>query len=290
MCEAVIKRGLPSGLYVRAHFNDPAKVVWPQTPTDLKFYGPRKLKGSYPDYKKAAEQGFAPAQARLALFYLPKFQEAVRHRLPGYPGLPQPDPVIARDWAAKAAAQGNITGMTYYGLMLLRGIGGGQDLQKGSDVLHRAAMNGSRPAAETISFMYLHGVGRKVDLHQAFVWMIVSQTAYFGIGSPTDEPLFSDYFNVAQDINEPFLALDGGLPIRFFSAANPIQRHLDLAARKRGFEGALTIRHAIEKNFLQRRQVEPAAITSLEPHVLAASFDGFTNQAGLPKGVKATDD
>lgn len=105
-------------------------------------------------WRKAAEQGYAPAQVRLAdtLDVSEEDKEAVM-------------------WYQKAAAQGNSAGEYGLGLMYLRGEGIEKNEEKGRSLILQAANKNYMNAMRLMMDSYKTGIaGLPVDLEQAGIW------------------------------------------------------------------------------------------------------------------------
>ena len=108
-------------------------------------------------YRKAAEQGFAPAQNALANFYSTG------------KGAPRND-AVALDWYAKSAAQGFVSAKTNLGGMYLNGMGVGVDHARAMALFREAAAAGDGAAFTYIGMMYHGGHGVQKSTAQALSW------------------------------------------------------------------------------------------------------------------------
>lgn len=105
-------------------------------------------------WKKAAEAGYAPAQARYGDI-LDKAEEDVE----------------AVAWFRKAAAQGNAAGEYGLGEMYAKGEGVKQDIQQAHDYIERAAAKGHLPAMLAMREMYKNAtLGMTADPVKAAEW------------------------------------------------------------------------------------------------------------------------
>lgn len=105
-------------------------------------------------WRKAAQQGYAPAQVRLAeiLDKAEQDEEAV-------------------DWYRKAAEQGNAAGEYGLAVMYVNGEGVGKDPGKARFFLLRAANKNYVPAMLLLAESYKAGeLGLPIDLEQAGIW------------------------------------------------------------------------------------------------------------------------
>jgi TPR repeat protein len=96
-------------------------------------------------YRRAAELGFAEAQATLGAIYARGWQSI------------QPDPVQAAQWYAKAAAQGHAGAELNLGNMYAQGTGVPQDMAKARQLIQAAADQGFAPAQNALA--QLNGQG-----------------------------------------------------------------------------------------------------------------------------------
>jgi hypothetical protein len=105
-------------------------------------------------WKKAAEAGYAPAQARYGDI-LDKAEEDAQ----------------AVAWFRKAAAQGNAAGEYGLGDMYAKGEGVKQDFEQARSYITRAAEKGHLPAVLTMREMYKNGsMGVKADPVKSAEW------------------------------------------------------------------------------------------------------------------------
>jgi uncharacterized protein len=105
-------------------------------------------------WRTAAEQGYAPAQVRLAAI-LDKAEQDVE----------------AVEWYQKAAAQGSAAGEYGLGTMYASGEGVKKDLEKAHSFILRAAEKSYLPAIKAIMEAYRSGgLGLAADPVQAKIW------------------------------------------------------------------------------------------------------------------------
>lgn len=107
--------------------------------------------------RSAAEEGFAPAQAIMG-------KQAEKDGQDGS------DPVEARLWYEKAAAQENADGLLAMARFYDEGIGGPRDPVKGFETCRRAALAGSALAMNEIGVRYQKGLGVPADPTNAIGW------------------------------------------------------------------------------------------------------------------------
>jgi len=106
-------------------------------------------------FRRAAEQGYAPAQIWLA--YILDQSE-------------QNEEAVA--WYRKAAEQNDARGQLSLGEMYLKGEGVTKDLVQGADWVRKAATNGSTDAMRLLATNYQQGgMGLEADPEQARYWL-----------------------------------------------------------------------------------------------------------------------
>lgn len=108
-------------------------------------------------FQKAAEQGHASAQNRLALMY-ENGEGTIK------------DLSAALKWLQKAAAQGSDTAQYNLALMYYEGKGTTKDLSAAFKWRQKAADQGNPLAQYKLAFMYYKGEGTTKDLSAAFKW------------------------------------------------------------------------------------------------------------------------
>ena len=111
--------------------------------------------------RSAAEEGFAPAQAIMG-------KQAEKEGKDGG------DPVEARAWYEKAAAQENAEALLALARFHDAGIGGPRDPVKGFESCRRAAVAGSALAMNEVGVRYQKGLGVPVDPTNAIGWFTVA--------------------------------------------------------------------------------------------------------------------
>ena len=128
--------------------------VWSQEILGGMYYKTENYKEAFKWTKKAAEQGFAPAQLKLGLLYetgkgtLPNYKEAIK-------------------WYKKSAVQGNIDAQNNMGLMYEMGMGVLQNYQVSASWYKKAADSGSATAKMNLGIYYCEGLGVKKNLAMA---------------------------------------------------------------------------------------------------------------------------
>jgi TPR repeat protein len=108
-------------------------------------------------YRKAADQGYLPAQVRLASMYAEGL------------GVVK-DEDEAAGWFLKAADQGNSMAQANLGLMYAEGRGVAKDESEGARWLKRAAEQGNAVAQNPLGWMYQNGRGVAKDEAEAVRW------------------------------------------------------------------------------------------------------------------------
>lgn len=137
-------------------FGAPMAIAGPQEDAELAedAYKKSDLISAMRLWRKAAEQGHAPAQARLGnvLETTGDDEEAV-------------------EWYQKAANQGNAAGEYSLGRKYLEGKGLKQDEEKARSLILQAANKNYAPAMKTVMDFYKTGrAGLPLDLEQARIW------------------------------------------------------------------------------------------------------------------------
>lgn len=139
-------------------FITPWAVAGPEQDTELaeKEFARGDLVVSLALWKKAAQQGFAPAQARFGDI-LDKSEEDEE----------------AVEWYRKAAAQGNVAGEYGLGQMYAKGEGVKKDFEQARSYTLRAAEKGYLAAVALMMEAYrTGGLGLAVDNAQADAWEV----------------------------------------------------------------------------------------------------------------------
>lgn len=134
----------------------PWAVAGPEQDTELavKEYARGDLVASMGLWRKAAQQGYAPAQVWLG-FILDKAEEDVE----------------AVDWYRKAAVQGDAAGEVGLGQMYLKGEGVKKDIEQARLLISRAAEKGELDAMVMMMDAYRSGgLGLAADAAQADAW------------------------------------------------------------------------------------------------------------------------
>ena len=108
-------------------------------------------------YRKAAEQGYAPAQANLGVMYA------------NGRGVAQ-DYAQALSWFRKAAEQGDAVGQNGLGVVYANGRGVAQDYAQALSWFRKAAEQGYAAAQSNLGIMYGNGQGVAQDYAQALSW------------------------------------------------------------------------------------------------------------------------
>jgi TPR repeat protein/membrane protease YdiL (CAAX protease family) len=108
-------------------------------------------------YRKAADQGYAPAQTSLGYLY----QEGI---------LLQRDPVQAVHWYTLSARQGNAAGEADLGFCYMYGVGIARSDRDAFDWFYSAALQDDAMAEYHLGTLYREGRGVPRDLPAAFAW------------------------------------------------------------------------------------------------------------------------
>lgn len=114
-------------------------------------------------YKKSAEQGYAPAQARLGLLY--NFGAGVTKDLKQ-----------AILWCRKAAEQGDVSGQNFLGIMYANGEGVAKDLMQAAYWYQKAAEQGVASAQIKLGYMYVDGTGVLKDETEGLAWFYLARS------------------------------------------------------------------------------------------------------------------
>jgi len=134
----------------------PAAMAGPQQDADLaeKEFARGDLVAAMSLWRKAAQEGYAPAQARLG-DVLDKAEEDQE----------------AAEWYRKAAAQGNAAGEDGLGQMYAKGEGVKQDFEMARTYILRAAEKNYAPAVILMMDAYRNGgLGLSIDKAKADEW------------------------------------------------------------------------------------------------------------------------
>lgn len=137
--------------------------------------------------RSAAEEGFAPAQVVMG-------NQAEKG------GSDAGDPVEARAWFEKAAAQENAEGLLALARFHDGGIGGPRDLGKGFELCRRAALAGSALALNEVGVRYQKGLGVPADLTNAIGWFIIAAQR----GLPAAQVNLGNCFEVGRGVLQDF--------------------------------------------------------------------------------------
>ncbi len=140
----------------------------PEEPSGFDEYGNHELaEEALKWFRKAAEQGYAPAEHNLGLMY-DKGQ-----------GVPQ-DYQEALKWYRKAAEQGHAPGQFCLGLMYDEGQGVPQDYQEALKWYRKAAEQGDARAQNNLGVMYRLGQGVPKDYVRAHMWLNLAASKLSG--------------------------------------------------------------------------------------------------------------
>ncbi len=125
-----------------------------------------KITNNAPDgvgeLSRAANLGYAPAQAYLASLYTN-----------GASGVAK-DPTEARRWTERAALGGNRRSMFNLGMFFFEGTGGPQDQAEAANWLKKSAELGLVDGQYNIARLYEQGIGVKRDPIEAYKWYLIA--------------------------------------------------------------------------------------------------------------------
>lgn len=132
----------------------------------IKYYSigqgiPQDYKEAMKWFRKAAEQGYADAQAVLGLMYVIG------------QGVPQ-DYKEAIKWCRKAVEQGNANAQFTLGNMYLNGEAVAQDYKEAVKLFSKAAEQGEVSAQLNLGIMYFSGRGVPQDYVESYAWLNIS--------------------------------------------------------------------------------------------------------------------
>ncbi|TCL73001.1 hypothetical protein EV286_104431 [Rhizobium sp. BK251] len=152
-------------------------------------------------YRKAAEQGDAPAQDMLSWMLLEG--EVV-----------PPDPIEARLWAERAATSGIAASMTRLGMLYHNAIGVDRDAVQAAYWWERGAMLGDADAQAMLGAACHMGTGIAADRVAALAWLLRARDG----GSPLAEPFIGPVGDglskdeITEAERRALLPLPGGAP------------------------------------------------------------------------------
>ena len=126
----------------------------------LPLMGDDAAKKKFEETKAKAEKGDAKAQGLLAWEYA--YGE-------------KKDPVLAFEWAKKAAEQGDSKGEFILGRSFHRGLGTEQDFKEAVKWYRKAAEQGDADAQNNLGVMYGFGKGVPQDYVTAYAWYNIAQ-------------------------------------------------------------------------------------------------------------------
>lgn len=165
-------------------------------------------------YTKAAEQGYAEAQDRLANFYSTIYSEL---GIQDSDGINNSDK-IATEWYLKAAEQGNMHAQFRLGRAYEEGRGAQKDLSQAAKWYRKAAEQGDEHTQWMLAVMYAHGNGVPQDYKQAAEWFrksaeqgrVEAQSGLAGLyeegkGVPRDYVLAYMMYSVAGSFSKNWL-------------------------------------------------------------------------------------
>ncbi|MEN0002095.1 MAG: tetratricopeptide repeat protein [Pseudomonadota bacterium] len=116
-------------------------------------------------FRQAAEAGIADAQFLLGRFYLDGSMNI------------DDDLAEARKWFELAARQNFTEAQVEYGVLLVDGAGGAQDVARGFGWILQAARAGSAQGQLIVSQLYRAGIGTEPDNIEAAAWYILARRA-----------------------------------------------------------------------------------------------------------------
>jgi TPR repeat protein len=190
-------------------------------------------------YRKAADQGYAPAQTSLGYMY----QEGV---------LLQRDPVQAVHWYMLSAQQGDAAGEADLALCYLTGDGVARDNDKAFAWFYSAARQDDAMAENHLGTLYRLGHGVARDLPASFAWYYRSAQNGDAYGKWSLAYAYENGLGVTRDLRES---------LRWYKEA---QAALPANEKLRRQVALVSIR-----NFLENRDTG-----SLDPSLVLAAFGG----------------
>jgi uncharacterized protein len=167
--------------------------------------GPGKnLRDARKSFERAAAQGYAPAQANLAIFYVN-----------GWGGAPQ-NYGAALYWLKAAALQGQPRAYTNLGILYLNGWGVNRNFEEALKDFRYAAEHGETGAMVDVGYMIEKGMGAARDEAGAVEWYRraadrgdalgqnnLADSYLRGLGVPQSDALAAAWFQKAADQGEP---------------------------------------------------------------------------------------
>lgn len=160
-------------------------------------------------YRKAAEQGYPPAQHNLGDMYFDAQGVRKNNR-------------EAVKWYRMAANQGIVDAQYKLGLMLHHGQGLPQDYRAGALWMERAAVRGHAKALNDLGTFYNTGAGVPRDYRKALVYygrsaqqgygkaqLNIGGLFYNGFGVPQDSVQAAYWFTMASQSDDPVAAREG---------------------------------------------------------------------------------
>jgi len=138
---------------------------------------------------KAAEQGFARAQAQLGLMYQTSM------------GVPR-DPIKAMEWYQKAADQGDTMALDNLGVMWANGDNGYRDPAEAAKWFRKAAELGDLAGAQSLAYAYLTGDGVPQDLAESFKWYLSAARRGVSFAQYKVGDMYEHGLGVRQDLIE----------------------------------------------------------------------------------------
>lgn len=121
-------------------------------------------------YRIEADKGYSRAQFLLGYMYETGYVYETDVRVPR-------DPVLARAWYAKAAAQNERSALYRLARMYHEGRGGSVDLGQAARLYRAAAERGHVGAQSMLGYLYAVGEGVERDGPQAYLWLSLAARA-----------------------------------------------------------------------------------------------------------------
>jgi len=140
-------------------------------------------------YRKAAEQGYAPAQVNLGKMY--ENGQGVSK-----------DETQAVAWYRKAAEQGYAIAQANLGVMYENGRGVSQDYREALVWYRKAAEQGYAPAQVNLGFMYQNGQGVSKDETQAVAWYRKAADQGYALAQTNLGRMYENGRGVSQDYRQ----------------------------------------------------------------------------------------
>ncbi len=189
------------------------EALSPSPPLIGRFRGPgikdRGRQSSFHWLKKAAEEGYAPAQFEMGLRYYYRNRLIVTHLL----NLRTPNIRKSFSWFSEAANSGHAEATYFVGKMYGTGQAGTKDLERSFYWVQQAAEVGVTPAKILLAIMYQFGKGVTQDSERALQLyeQVAEERRYTHMGSVLDyifRNLNADEIKIVEDHFRKYLYID----------------------------------------------------------------------------------